>query len=1024
MLRVVAPAGYGKTALVADAVRAHDAVAWVSAAAPAVRSDPISALAGTLGVPVASSGGGRAGADARAEDLCRAVERTGTRGAVLVVDDAHRLTARGVTEVAALAVRAAGTTRLAIVGRHDLPQSLVAARPDAATIGPETLALSAQECAALMSLLGREPTMEEAAQRAHETEGWITGVVLGERAGADPLDYLLREAVDPLPADAAALLVELSILDRFTPALAATVTERQDAPDLIRLIRARGGFLVESTREGPPWLRHHRQMRAALARRIADTPAAALAALHRRAAAAWRSLGHPEAAARHHLAGGELEQAIEALEPLARAEPRRTPVRELLRTVPARAWSDAPGRVLAMASHLFYRADYLRAFDAMERAASDLADAGDQHRASVVLVRLLRAAPLAGGLYERTVSAARDLLPRIGSAPAPTAAALTMLGLILGEAGDHTGAEAELIRAEEILGDDPLVGARTAATRAFAVDFPQGRINRALAGLEDALPVLEAHAERDELNFLLYALTFRSIVLADVGSYDEALGAVSRFERAADAQGLGRLGRPVARILRLAPLAGLARWDELGAEVARGAPAARRLGGALRSYRFEVARAQLAAVQGDAARLGAAVDEASRLLAEHGLPHDAAMALTDLATAALALDERERALDLARRAGTEAERIGAPRAAVRAAIATARAEGPGPAGDRALERALRRSADGGMDGLWAVRERAAAEELLPRALVDEVGPPETVARLAVVAGGEVEAACRATGRMAAPPAGGEAAHAAAGAPGSAPPRAHADARLHFVTLGRFAVERDGVAIEEGEFGRRKARSLLAVLLCMRRAVHREELVDLLWPALTPERGLAALHSTVHVLRRTLDAGSPADRASVVHSDGIGYRVVLGPRVSWDVDLFMTAADRARGVAPDERIDALLNAEALYTGSLLPEWSFAPWTRALRAEVEETHRGVVEAVAREFGRVGRYGEAIGRYRLLLALEPEREGWHRGLMEQYAAAGERALALRQYQACRATLLDGLGVEPSRATRDLHTRILRES
>jgi DNA-binding SARP family transcriptional activator len=96
---------------------------------------------------------------------------------------------------------------------------------------------------------------------------------------------------------------------------------------------------------------------------------------------------------------------------------------------------------------------------------------------------------------------------------------------------------------------------------------------------------------------------------------------------------------------------------------------------------------------------------------------------------------------------------------------------------------------------------------------------------------------------------------------------------------------------------------------------------------------------------------------------------------------------------------------------------------LRAEIEETHRVVIEALAREFGRVGRHGEAIGRYRLLLALEPEREGWHRGLMEQYAAAGERALALRQYQACRAVLLDGLGVEPSRATRELHTRILRE-
>jgi ATP/maltotriose-dependent transcriptional regulator MalT/DNA-binding SARP family transcriptional activator len=1015
MLRVVAPAGYGKTGLIADTIRAERAVAWVSAAAGPPRSAPIAALARALGVPVAAAGGGRAGADARADALCRAMERRGAEGAILVVDDAHRLTSAGLTEVTALAARSAGTARLVVAGRHDLPESLSAARPDAVCVGPEVLALSADECAALMGMLGREPTIEEATQRAHETEGWVAGVVLGERPGADPLAYLLREAVDPLPPDAAAALTELAVVDRFTPALAATLTGREDAADLIGLARARGGFLVPSAREGPPWLRHHRQMRAALARRVADAPPAQVAALHRRAAGAWESLGRPEAAARHHLASGDLEGAIEALEPLARAEPRRAPVRDLLRTVPPRAWSDAPGRVLAMASYLFYRADYLRAFEAMERGAFELADAGDLRRASVVLVRLLRAAPLAGGLYERTVEAARELLPRVGSDPGPTAAALTMLGLILGEAGDHTGAEAELLRAEEILGDDPLIGARTSATRAFAVDFPQGRVNRALALLDDALPALEAHAERDDLNYLLYALAFRAIILADLGAYEEALSAVARFERAAEAEGLARLGRPVARILRLSPLAGLRRWDELGADVARGAPAGRRFGGALRSYRLAVARAQLAAAQGDHARLVAAVDDATRLLADHGLPHDAAMAFADLAAAALDADDRGRARDLAARAGEEAERVGAPRAAVRAAIAMARAEGPGEAGDRALDQALRRSADGSMDGLWASREREAAAELLPRALVDGLGPAGTAARLALIAGGEVEAACLATGRMIGA--------TTAGAGVGDDSRAGADGRIHMVTLGHFAVQRDGLTIDEGEFGRRKARSVLAILLCMRRAVHREELVELLWPELPPRRGLAALHSTVHVLRRTLDPRPSADGTSVVHSDGIGYRVVLGPAVTWDADLFMAAARRAHAAGPEERTDALLRAESLYAGSLLPEWPFAAWTRALRAEIEETHRVVIEALAREFGRVGRHGEAIGRYRLLLALEPEREGWHRGLMEQYAAAGERALALRQYQACRAVLLDGLGVEPSRATRELHTRILRE-
>ena len=79
----------------------------------------------------------------------------------------------------------------------------------------------------------------------------------------------------------------------------------------------------------------------------------------------------------------------------------------------------------------------------------------------------------------------------------------------------------------------------------------------------------------------------------------------------------------------------------------------------------------------------------------------------------------------------------------------------------------------------------------------------------------------------------------------------------------------------------------------------------------------------------------------------------------------------------------------------PEWPYAEWARGLRAEVEETYREVLEAIAHERTEAGDVNGAIGRYRRLLALEPEREGWHRELMRLYAACGERALALRQYQ-----------------------------
>jgi DNA-binding SARP family transcriptional activator len=58
------------------------------------------------------------------------------------------------------------------------------------------------------------------------------------------------------------------------------------------------------------------------------------------------------------------------------------------------------------------------------------------------------------------------------------------------------------------------------------------------------------------------------------------------------------------------------------------------------------------------------------------------------------------------------------------------------------------------------------------------------------------------------------------------------------------------------------------------------------------------------------------------------------------------------------------------------------------------------VAAELAGVGRPAAAIERSRRLIAMDPEREGWHRALMRAYVQAGERPLALRQYHACRAT------------------------
>jgi DNA-binding SARP family transcriptional activator len=248
-----------------------------------------------------------------------------------------------------------------------------------------------------------------------------------------------------------------------------------------------------------------------------------------------------------------------------------------------------------------------------------------------------------------------------------------------------------------------------------------------------------------------------------------------------------------------------------------------------------------------------------------------------------------------------------------------------------------------------------------------------------------------------------------------------DVRL--VTLGGFWVHREGHRLTDADFGRQKARTLLAVLACARGAVHREALIDIIWPSLSVEKGVAALHSTLYALRRALEPQlSAGEQSSLVVAEGTTYRLVLGEHGRWDAEEFLRLARAAIATEPDG-LPRLLEAEARYTGQLLPQWAFAPWTEPLRTELEETHRAVLVRAAEELAAAGRPAEAISRYRLLLALEPEREGWHRALMRVYARSGERGLALRQYEACRRIMVERLGVEPSRETRSLHAELLRE-
>jgi predicted ATPase len=147
-------------------------------------------------------------------------------------------------------------------------------------------------------------------------------------------------------------------------------------------------------------------------------------------------------------------------------------------------------------------------------------------------------------------------------------------------------------------------------------------------------------------------------------------------------------------------------------------------------------------------------------------------------------------------------------------------------------------------------------------------------------------------------------------------------------LGGFAAVRGGEPVDPAVWRLRKGRELVKLLaLAPKHRLHREQLMDVLWPDLDPTAAANNLHQVVHVARRALGSGAIELREDL-----------LTLRASVDVDDFEDAAVQARRAGSSSANRAAMS---LYGGELLPENRYDDWARPRREEIEQL-RGELEA----------------------------------------------------------------------------------
>jgi LuxR family transcriptional regulator, maltose regulon positive regulatory protein len=380
---ICAPAGFGKTSLLADWARSGGRpVAWlgldagdndparfwryVVAALDQAQPGIAERLGPLLGSPAPRSFGGLV--TALINEFAAA---PGRDEVLLVLDDYHLVEAGQVHEsVSFLMENLPPGLQLVVSGRADppLPLARLRARGQLAELRAAKLRFTTEEAAALLGAAG--PVLPDTAVVAltARTEGWAAGLQLAAlslRGRTDAagfvaafsgshrfvLDYLADEVLNRQPSEVRAFLLETSVLERLSGELCDTATGRTGSQAMLCHIERAGLFLVPLD-EVRGWWRYHQLFADLLRARLEQEQPGRVQELHR-AAAAWsdeHDLGND--AVRHALAAGDAAWAARLVERYVGSLLRRgegATLRRWLSVLPAELLRTRPRLCLAQA---------------------------------------------------------------------------------------------------------------------------------------------------------------------------------------------------------------------------------------------------------------------------------------------------------------------------------------------------------------------------------------------------------------------------------------------------------------------------------------------------------------------------------------------------------------------------------------------------------------------------------------------------------------------------------------------------
>jgi len=246
--------------------------------------------------------------------------------------------------------------------------------------------------------------------------------------------------------------------------------------------------------------------------------------------------------------------------------------------------------------------------------------------------------------------------------------------------------------------------------------------------------------------------------------------------------------------------------------------------------------------------------------------------------------------------------------------------------------------------------------------------------------------------------------------------------FHIDTLGGFRLVRDGAPIEFSGKGPGRPVELLKVLVALGgQSVRTDQIADALWPHADADYAHKSFTTTLHRLRRILDA----EDALLVRDTRLSLNPALFWVDAWAVDRLIAEFDAVLRDTNAQAIEPRLRALAeellsLYRGPFLPDESEQPSYIACREQIRSRLLRCLTRTGRSCEEGGKPEAAVDYYLRCIDADELCEPIYRNLMLCYQRLGEPVEALATYERLRTILAARLKIMPSLETQTIYASL----